>query len=217
MARVKVCRICGHHNTPDEFFCKGENDTCGTSLADVNAVDTSELERLAAEADAAEADAADDGGADGGGGAAGGGVDAGGVAGGDVDVGVGGQQNQAPNLGGQTRREAQVAPCALAFPWGQVPIAGQLNVGREAGFSPISGQLDAFPTVSRRHAVVGAAQGQWTVQDLGSTNGTYVNGTRLAANETQAIQNGDQIGFSQGLQVGVEISAMGGASGTPSY
>lgn len=206
MARVKVCRICGHHNTPDEFFCKGENDTCGTSLADVNAVDTSELERLAA-----EADAADDGGADGGG------VDAGAAAGGGVDVGVGGQQNQAPNLGGQTRREAQVAPCALAFPWGQVPVAGQLNVGREAGFSPISGQLDAFPTVSRRHAVVGAAQGQWTVQDLGSTNGTYVNGARLAANETRAIQNGDQIGFSQGLQVGVEISAMGGASGTPSY
>ena len=198
MARVKVCRLCGQHNEPDELFCA--DDSCGTSLADVNAVDTSELERLAAEANAAEADAAD--GADGG------------------SADGGGQQNQAPNAGGQTMREgqgAQVAPCALVFPWGRVSVAGQLGVGREAGFSPISGQLDNFPTVSRRHAMVGVAQGQWMVQDLGSTNGTYVNGTRLAKDETRAIQNGDQIGFSQGLQVGVEIAATGGASGTPSY
>ncbi len=193
MARVKVCRLCGQHNEPDELFCVAAG--CGASLADVSAVDTSELERREAEDNAA----------DGGGG---------------VDGGVGGQQNQVANAGGHTMREgqgAQAAPCALVFPWGQVPIAGQLGVGRDAGFSPISGQLDAFPTVSRRHAVVGAAQGQWTVRDLGSTNGTYVNGTRLAEGETRAIQNGDQVSFSQGLQVRVEIAATGGASGTPSY
>ena len=194
MARVKVCRLCGKHNEPDELFCV--DDACGTSLADVSAVDTSELERLAAEAEAAEAEAAESG---------------------DVGGGVEVQQNQA--VGGQTTREGQVAqapPCALVFPWGQVPVAGQLGVGREAGFSPISGQLDAFPTVSRQHAIVGVAQGQWTVRDLGSTNGTYVNGTRLAEGETRAIQNGDQVGFSRGLQVRVEIAAAGGISGTPS-
>ena len=199
MARVKVCRLCGKHNEPDELFCI--DDACGTSLADVSAVDTSELERLAAEAEAAEAEAADGGSGDGG----------------VVDGGVGVQQNQA--VGGQTTREGQMAqapPCALVFPWGQVPVAGQLGVGRDAGFSPISGQLDTFPTVSRQHAIVGVAQGQWTVRDLGSTNGTYVNGTRLAEGETRAIQNGDQVGFSQGLQVRVEIAAAGGISGTPS-
>ncbi len=192
MARVKVCRLCGQHNEPDELFCVAAD--CGASLADVSAVDTSELERREAEADAVEGDG--------------------------VDGGVEGQQNQAANAGGHTMREGQVsqaAPCALVFPWGRVPVAGQLGVGREAGFSPISGQLDAFPTVSRRHAVVGAAQGQWTVRDLGSTNGTYVNGTRLAEGETRAIQNGDQVSFSQGLQVRVEIAATGGASGRPSY
>ena len=213
MARVKVCRLCGQHNEPDELFCVAAD--CGTSLADVSAVDTSELERLAAEAEAAEAEAAGGGGTDGGGTDGGGGVDGGGV-----DGGVGAQPNQAASVGGQTTREGQMAqapPCALVFPWGQVPVAGQLGVGREAGFSPISGQLDAFPTVSRRHAVVGVAQGQWTVRDLGSTNGTYVNGTRLAEGETRAIQNGDQVSFSQGLQVRVEIAAAGGISGTPSY
>ena len=176
MARVKVCRLCGQHNEPDELFCV--DDACGTSLADVSAVDTSELERLAAEAEAAEAEAADDGA-----------VDSGGIDGGAVDGGVEAQPNQAASVGGQTTREGQMAqapPCALVFPWGQVPIAGQLGVGRDAGFSPISGQLDAFPTVSRRHAIVGVAQGQWTVRDLGSTNGTYVNGTRLAEGETRA-------------------------------
>ena len=207
MARVKVCRLCGQHNEPDELFCV--DDACGTSLADVSAVDTSELERLAAEAEAAEAEAADDGA-----------VDSGGIDGGAVDGGVEAQPNQAASVGGQTTREGQMAqapPCALVFPWGQVPIAGQLGVGRDAGFSPISGQLDAFPTVSRRHAIVGVAQGQWTVRDLGSTNGTYVNGTRLAESETRAIQNGDQVSFSQRLQVRVEIAATGGISGTPSY
>lgn len=207
MARVKVCRLCGQHNEPDELFCV--DDACGTSLADVSAVDTSELERLAAEAEAAEAEAADDGA-----------VDSGGIDGGAVDGGVEAQPNQAASVGGQTTREGQMAqapPCALVFPWGQVPIAGQLGVGRDAGFSPISGQLDAFPTVSRRHAIVGVAQGQWTVRDLGSTNGTYVNGTRLAEGETRAIQNGDQVSFSQRLQVRVEIAATGGISGTPSY
>ena len=187
MARVKVCRLCGQHNEPDELFCVAAD--CGASLADVSAV-----ERRAAEADAGEDSGGDNGGE--------------------------GQQNQAANVGGHTMRDGQMdqaAPCALVFPWGRVPVAGQLGVGREAGFSPISGQLDAFPTVSRRHAVVGVAQGQWTIRDLGSTNGTYVNDTRLAEGATRAIHNGDRVRFSQGLQVRVEIAAAGGMSGTPSY
>ena len=104
-----------------------------------------------------------------------------------------------------------LAACALVFPWGRVPVAGQLGIGREAGLSEISGRLDAFPTVSRRHAVVSAAQGQWTVRDLGSTNGTYVNGARLAEGETRAIHDGDRVGFSEGLQVQVDIATARGA------
>ena len=64
-----------------------------------------------------------------------------------------------------------------------------------------------------KHAVVGLIQGQWTVRDLRSTNGTYVNGARLAAGETRSIGNGDRVGFSQGLQVEVEI----GGGGTGGY
>ncbi len=63
------------------------------------------------------------------------------------------------------------------------PIKGQvwdaaalLRVGRLAAFELI---LDD-PSVSRRHAEVVRGGDGWVVRDLESTNGTYVNGTRLA-------------------------------------
>ena len=186
MARVKVCRLCGGQNGPDELFCTAAD--CGASLADVGVVDSSEI---------------------GGGAAADGAVHGGAVHGGGED-----RRDPPSSADGHTVREGQPpAACALVFPWGRVPVTGQLGIGREAGFSEISGRLDAFPTVSRRHAVVSAARGQWTVRDLGATNGTWVNGTRLAEGETRAIHDGDRVGFSQGLQVQVDLAAAGGTGG----
>jgi DNA-binding NtrC family response regulator len=46
--------------------------------------------------------------------------------------------------------------------------------------------------VSRRHAVLSVAGGVLTVRDLGSRNGTYVNGRRIDA---RAVDEGDWIGF----------------------
>ncbi len=202
MARVKVCRLCGQHSGPDELFCTAAD--CGTSLADVSAVDSSEIERMAAEAEAESADGGGDEGRD---------VQSGAAGNGAAETSGAEGPQPAPGTAGQTVRDVQAAPCALVFPWGRVSIAGRLGVGRDTGFSQISRQLDAYPTVSRQHAVVSAAQGRWTVRDEGSTNGTYVNGARLAQGETRAIQNGDQVGFSRGLQVGVEIATTGDASG----
>ena len=45
--------------------------------------------------------------------------------------------------------------------------------------------------VSRRHAQVRAARGEVTVEDLGSTNGTYVNGERLTG--PRVLAHGDEI------------------------
>ena len=51
-----------------------------------------------------------------------------------------------------------------------------LRVGRLASFELV---LDDS-SVSRKHAEVrGDADGQWTVRDLESTNGTFVNGKRV--------------------------------------
>lgn len=60
----------------------------------------------------------------------------------------------------------------------------------EAGRNP-----DAFVflddvTVSRHHARVMVTPGRLEIQDLGSTNGTYVNGTRT---DYAVLQSGDEI------------------------
>jgi hypothetical protein len=49
----------------------------------------------------------------------------------------------------------------------------------------------ADPNVSRRHAEVRDEGGRWMVRDLGSTNGTKVNGVRLSA--PQELGPGDEI------------------------
>lgn len=45
--------------------------------------------------------------------------------------------------------------------------------------------------VSRRHAVVWRAMGSVIIQDLGSINGTWVNGARISADTT--LQPGDEL------------------------
>ncbi len=49
------------------------------------------------------------------------------------------------------------------------------------------------PTVSRRHAIVRRRLGRWTVTDLKSTNGTFVNGRRIG--KPTRLRPGDEIGF----------------------
>jgi pSer/pThr/pTyr-binding forkhead associated (FHA) protein len=46
------------------------------------------------------------------------------------------------------------------------------------------------PTISRAHAAIGFEQGDFFVQDLGSTNGTRVNGTR---EPRTSLRDGDEL------------------------
>lgn len=55
------------------------------------------------------------------------------------------------------------------------PIGGPTEFGRESQQVPLS--FDSM--VSRRHALLGPAPGGIAVQDLGSTNGTFINGSRV--------------------------------------
>lgn len=56
------------------------------------------------------------------------------------------------------------------------------------------------PFISRRHAQFSQEKGHFLVQDLGSKNGTYVNGARLDSNPVQ-LRNGDKIELAEGQVV----------------
>ena len=70
-----------------------------------------------------------------------------------------------------------------------VPVAASpTTIGRDAGNLV---QL-SNPEVSKRHAVVQAKAGAWTITDLNSRNGVVVNGVRVAS---AALRSGDRIGI----------------------
>jgi pSer/pThr/pTyr-binding forkhead associated (FHA) protein len=53
---------------------------------------------------------------------------------------------------------------------------------------------DQEAKVSRRHARIISKNGKYYIEDLGSTNGTYVNrGRRLLPGNTQTLADGDEI------------------------
>jgi len=49
--------------------------------------------------------------------------------------------------------------------------------------------------VSRRHASIERAANGYTIVDLDSRAGTYVNGTRIKSGESFPIRNGDRVSF----------------------
>jgi ABC-type multidrug transport system ATPase subunit/pSer/pThr/pTyr-binding forkhead associated (FHA) protein len=74
------------------------------------------------------------------------------------------------------------------------PSRGQLDLPNLKdiliGRNPLSSVLLNHPSVSFRHAVITSRDGEAVIRDLGSRNGTYLNGRRI----TQApLKSGDQI------------------------
>ncbi len=51
------------------------------------------------------------------------------------------------------------------------------------------------PTISRMHARILVEDGTYILQDLGSKNGTSVNGRMLIGSETQSLTSGDTLRF----------------------
>lgn len=64
--------------------------------------------------------------------------------------------------------------------------------------------------VSRRHARIILRDGQYFVQDLGSSNGTFVNGQRVQ--QSTALKDGDEIGLSQAIVMRFHAASAGEAS-----
>jgi len=83
----------------------------------------------------------------------------------------------------------------------EVPAKDEVVVGREDPISDIFPDIDLTNFggmengVSRKHAVIHREGMDYTVEDMGSTNGTYVNKKKVQPNARQTIKPGDEVRF----------------------
>jgi pSer/pThr/pTyr-binding forkhead associated (FHA) protein len=80
---------------------------------------------------------------------------------------------------------------------------GENVVGREADI------LLADPKVSRRHAVIRSLDGGLETEDLGSTNGTTLNGEPLEPGTPRPLEQGDRLAFG-GVELVVSLPGVTG-------
>jgi hypothetical protein len=99
---------------------------------------------------------------------------------------------------------AENAPLVLATQNGSkldLPAKDEIVIGREDPISDVFPDLDLTnfggmeKGVSRKHAVLHRAGSDYTLEDMGSTNGTYVNKKRIQPHMPQAIRAGDEVRF----------------------
>lgn len=83
----------------------------------------------------------------------------------------------------------------------EIPAKEEVVVGREDPISEVFPDVDLTNLggmdngVSRKHAVIHRMGADYTVEDLGSTNGTYINKKKIQPHAPQAIKPGDEIRF----------------------
>lgn len=81
----------------------------------------------------------------------------------------------------------------------QLNIQGKTVIGRADPDTHYTPNIDLQPYgglnkgVSRRHAEILATESRLVLIDLGSTNGTFINGTRLRPNESYRLHHGDDV------------------------
>ncbi len=68
-------------------------------------------------------------------------------------------------------------------------IVGRNGVGQE--------HFTKFPGISRKHAIFTLKEGDWYIEDLNSTNGTYKNGKMLSPDSKHLLKVGDLLGISK--------------------
>jgi hypothetical protein len=83
----------------------------------------------------------------------------------------------------------------------EIPAKDEVVIGREDPISDVFPDLDLTDLggmdkgVSRKHAVIHRSGRTYSVEDMGSTNGTYVNRKKIQPHAPAAIKPGDEIRF----------------------
>jgi HD-GYP domain-containing protein (c-di-GMP phosphodiesterase class II) len=75
------------------------------------------------------------------------------------------------------------------------PLHDEIVIGRERQDALPSSQFVCIPlhTISRRHVRLRRRGAAWSVEDLHSSNGTFVNGERLLPGSWRALEDGDEL------------------------
>lgn len=90
------------------------------------------------------------------------------------------------------------------------PLSGnQVIIGREEGVNIVLQD----PEASRRHSRISWQEGQFVIEDMGSTNGTFVNGVQITT--PKVLNPGDSIGIGQTALV-FQVAGVQGATQPPS-
>lgn len=188
MAIVKICPTCGFSNAPTSPFCSG----CGVSLVSVAPSEPLEIPPLPDSAQQSNI--------------------------GKVVCTDCGAENeggcdrciycdcvlQAPRIG------TGFSKIELIWPWGKQNLTGPLRIGRDppAQEGLIKAICDlGYDNISRSHADLlrDAATESPSVIDLGSSNGTFVDGVRIPANKQILLKSGAIVRFAANLSVIVNV------------
>jgi len=95
--------------------------------------------------------------------------------------------------------QVDTSPQAIVLPRTKQTIV----VGRAQSADQVQPDLDLSPYqayklgVSRQHAYLSRDDDTITITDVGSANGTFVNGQRLTPHERRVLQDGDEVWFGQ--------------------
>ena len=80
-----------------------------------------------------------------------------------------------------------------------LPMKKQVVIGRKDPYNEFDPDIDTTAIggeehgVSRKHAQISKDDNRYTIEDLGSTNSTYVNRRRLVPKEVCRLRVGDEI------------------------
>lgn len=88
-----------------------------------------------------------------------------------------------------------------------VPLTGQRVTVGKASSNAVA--LEHDETVSRLHAVLENLENAWSIRDLGSRNGTYLNGERITAE--RVLRSGDEVRVGKSRLLFWEVKTAGGA------
>lgn len=80
-------------------------------------------------------------------------------------------------------------------------MQGEISIGRTGGAQAVAPDIDLTPYngfdagVSRMHAIIRISEHQASLTDLGSMNGTRLNGSLISPQIPYSLENGDKITF----------------------